>query len=249
MGNPIHGANYLFRGLRLLTEPELRPFIIWPLLINCLLFSIAIYLLSQFFGYWVDYSLQLLPEWLQFIDWLLWPLFALLVLVGVYFSFGTLAGFIAAPFNGLLAERVEQRQRGELLIDENWKSLLATVPRALQRETQKLAYYLPRIILVLVLLWLPLFGPLIWFLFGAWMMAIQYCDYPMDNNRIPFAQMRLLLKQRRLMALGFGSLVSLAMLIPILNLVIMPAAVIGATLMWLEEFASQSSRKQLLETG
>lgn len=244
MGNPLRGPNYLVRGLQLLTEPDLRPFIVWPLIVNCLLFSAAIYLLTQYFGYWVDTGLRILPNWLQFIDWLLWPLFALLVLIGVYFSFATLAGLIAAPFNGLLAERVEQRQRGELLIEENWKTVLATVPRALQREVQKLSYYLPRILLLLLLLWVPILGPIAWFLFGAWMMAIQYCDYPMDNNRIPFGQMRQLLRQRRLTALGFGSLVSLAMLVPVLNLVIMPAAVIGATLLWLEEFPCHGNELQ-----
>ncbi|MEH6651057.1 MAG: sulfate transporter CysZ [Motiliproteus sp.] len=236
-GNPLRGAAYLIRGLQLLNQPGLRRFVIIPLLINSVLFSIAIYLLTQYFSGWVNFWLDWIPDWLNFIDWLLWPLFALLVMVSVYFTFGLLANFIAAPFNGLLAERVEQRLRGVVPPDENWKALLATVPHSLNRELAKLAYYLPRLLLLLVLSFIPLIGPLLWFLFGAWMMAIQFCDYPMDNNKIRFGDMKQLLQQKRLSSLGFGALVSLAMLIPVLNLLVMPAAVIGATLFWVEEYA------------
>tara|TARA_R110002167_G_scaffold9153_4_gene41733 strand:+ start:1143 stop:1880 length:738 start_codon:yes stop_codon:yes gene_type:complete len=236
-GNPLRGSQYLLRGIKLLAEPDLRPFIIIPLLINTLLFSLAIYLLSQYFSGWIDYWLGFIPDWLGFINWLLWPLFAFLVMIGVYFSFAIFANFIAAPFNGLLSERVEQRQCGVIPNDDGWKGLLASIPSALLREVAKWGYYLPRLIVLLLLSFVPLVGPLLWFLFGAWMMAIQFCDYPMDNNRIKFSQMKKLLKQQRLSALGFGGLVSLAMLVPLLNLLIMPAAVIGATLFWIEEYA------------
>jgi CysZ protein len=236
-GNPIRGSRYLLRGIKMLAEPGLRPFIIVPLLINCLLFSVAIYLLSQYFSTWVSGWLAMIPDWLGFIDWLLWPVFALLVLIGVYFSFALFANVIAAPFNGLLSERVEQRQRGISSTDDGWKGLLASIPAALLREASKWLYYLPRLVILLLLSWVPLIGPLLWFLFGAWMMAIQFCDYPMDNNRITFGRMKQLLKQQRLSALGFGGLVSLAMLVPLLNLLIMPAAVIGATLFWVEEYS------------
>ena len=44
-----------------------------------------------------------------------------------------------------------------------------------------------------------------------------------------------LLKARRLTSVGFGGLVQLGMMIPVLNLVLMPAAVVGATCYWVEE--------------
>ncbi len=241
-GNPIRGSAYLIRGLKLLNQPGLRRFVMLPLLINSVLFSVAIYLLTQYFSGWVDFWLNWVPDWLDFIDWLLWPLFALLVMVGIYFSFGLLANFIAAPFNGLLAERVEQRLRGTVPPDDSWKALLASIPHSLNRELAKLAYYLPRLLLLLLLSFIPLIGPLLWFLFGAWMMAIQFCDYPMDNNKIRFGEMKQLLKQQRLSSMGFGALVSLAMLIPVLNLLVMPAAVIGATLFWVEEYAATNDQ-------
>lgn len=241
-GNPIRGGSYLLRGAAMLPQPGIRHFVLVPLLINLLLFVAAIWLLVEQFTYWVDYGLGRLPEWAGFLYWLFWPLFALLVIGGVYYGFSIVANLIAAPFNGFLAEKVEQQLRGTPLVDEGWKAVLAMIPRSLQRELQKLVYYLPRFLLLLIMTFIPglnLIAPLLWFLFGAWMMSIQYCDYPMDNNRVSFTQMKQLMKARRITSIGFGGLVQLGMLVPVLNLFLMPAAVVGATIFWVEEYAGQ----------
>jgi CysZ protein len=74
------------------------------------------------------------------------------------------------------------------------------------------------------------------------MMAIQYIDYPMDNNGLTFKRMKVLLKERRWSALSLGSVIQLGMLVPLLNLILMPAAVIGATIFWLEEYEAQDEQ-------
>ena len=241
-GNPFRGAGYLLRGAGMLNTPGLRTFVLIPLLVNVLLFTGAIWLLVDQFDVWMAYWMGQLPEWMSFLDWLLWPLFAVVVLVLVYYSFTLVANFIAAPFNGLLAEKVELRLRGKTNGEEGWQAALKMVPQALGRELSKLRYYLPRFLFILILTFIPginLLAPLLWFMFGAWMMSIQYCDYPMDNNRVSFTQMKQLLKSHRLTALGFGGLVQLGMLIPVVNLILMPTAVVGATIYWVEEYADE----------
>lgn len=241
-GNPVRGANYLLRGAAMLPQPGLRRFVLVPLIVNVLLFIGAIWLLVNQFSVLIDYWLGFIPDWLDFLYWLFWPLFALLVLVGVYYGFSIVANLIAAPFNGFLSEKVENRLRGEPVTDEGWGEVVKMIPRALQRELHKLAYYLPRFLLIFVLTFIPgvnLLAPLLWFLFGAWMMSIQYCDYPMDNNKVSFNQMRQLMKAKRVTSVGFGGMVQLGMLVPVLNLFVMPAAVIGATLYWVEEYANE----------
>ena len=240
-GNPVKGAGFLLRGFSMLPEPGIRRFVLIPLIINSFLFSGAIWLLLNQFDRWVAYCLDRLPSWLSFLHWLLWPLFAALVLIVVYYGFSIVANLIAAPFNGFLSEKVEHMQHGAIMENEGWKGMLAMIPRALQRELAKMAYYLPRLLILIILSFIPIINlaaPVLWFLFGAWMMAIQYCDYPMDNNKVSFKQMKVLLAQRRLTSLGFGSLVQIGMMIPVVNLIMMPAAVIGATLYWIEEHAS-----------
>jgi CysZ protein len=240
-GNPVKGADYLFQGFSMLPEPGIRRFVLIPLLVNIFMFSGAIWLLINEFDGWVNYWLNKLPQWLSFLDWILWPLFAVLVLVTVYYGFSIIANLIAAPFNGFLSEKVEKMRSGAVMEDEGWKGMLAMIPRSLQRELAKIAYYLPRLFLLLIFSFIPIvnvIAPFLWFLFGAWMMAIQYCDYPMDNNKVSFRQMKQLLAKRRLTSLGFGALVQVGMLIPVVNLVVMPAAVIGATLYWTEEHSA-----------
>lgn len=248
-GNPIQGAGYLLRGFKMLPDSEIRPFVLVPLLTNIVLFVAAIWMLFSNFGSWVDYLISaFLPdwEWLQVLHYILWPLMALLVVVFVYYGFSIVANLIAAPFNGFLSEKVEKRLRGDVIQDEGWQAVLALVPRAIGRELAKLAYYLPRLLFLLVLSFIPvinIISPLLWLLFGAWMMAIQYCDYPMDNNKVSFKNMKTLLKADRLTSIGFGGFIQLGMMVPLLNLILMPAAVVGATIYWVE--AHVSAEKEL----
>jgi CysZ protein len=161
----------------------------------------------------------------------------------VYYSFSVVANIIAAPFNGILSEKVEQRLRGVTITDSGWKEILALIPRTVAREIAKLLYYLPRLLFLLILTFIPVLGmvaPILLLLFGCWMMAIQYCDYPMDNNKVSFRAMKDSLKQCRLTSVGFGGLISFGMMIPLLNLLIMPAGVVGATIFWVEEYTDGS---------
>lgn len=63
------------------------------------------------------------------------------------------------------------------------------------------------------------------------MLAIQYCDYPFDNHKVPFKTMRAALRTQKVANMQFGALTSLFTMIPVLNLFIMPVAVCGATAM------------------
>ncbi|GIR90018.1 MAG: hypothetical protein CM15mP89_0230 [Gammaproteobacteria bacterium] len=68
-------------------------------------------------------------------------------------------------------------------------------------------------------------------------MSLQFVDYPMDNHRLPFREVRDACAARRLSTIGFGGTVAFFTGIPLLNLVVIPAAVIGATLLWCEELS------------
>lgn len=237
-GDFFAGLRHLFIGFKLLAKPGIRGFVLIPLLINVLLFSFSIYLLSHYFGAWMEQLLGWLPNWLSFIESLLWLIFAVLVLVIVAFTFTLLANLIAAPFNGLLAEAVERHLSGQAAAQSS-RSLSAEITRSVWRELAKLRYYLPRVIGLIVLGFIPVVNsvsPLLWALFGVWMMAIQYLDYPMDNNDVLFPVMRRRLGQQRLTTLGYGTTVLLATMVPVLNWVVMPAAVAGATALWLSDY-------------
>lgn len=226
---------YFFRGLSLINTKGLRRFVLIPLSINLILFATAFLYLLQQVQQWVDQLLLWMPDWLSFMSYVLWPLMVLSVVMTLAFSFTMVANFIAAPFNGLLAEKVEQHLTGQTLPDQSFSSFFKDIPRLLGREWIKFRYCLPRALgFFLLFLFLPLGGQLVWFLFTSWMMAIQYLDYPYDNHKVPFDQMREELRQHWPQSYGFGMTVAIASMVPFLNLLVMPVAVCGATAWYVE---------------
>jgi len=165
-----------------------------------------------------------------------------LVSIVLFFSlayvFTLLANLIGAPFNGLLAERVEAHLLGHsTTAAPSVMELIKTVPRLMWSEISKLVYLLICIIPLLVLQFVPLINlvaPFLLFLFAAWMFSLEYLDYPMGNNGAVFRDVRRSLRKRRRVAFGFGTAVAVFSTIPIVNLFIMPVAVAGATALYVD---------------
>lgn len=243
-GNPALGFSYLLRGFRMLRQPGLRRYVAVPVTVNIVVFAALVTLLLRQFERWMAELMAWLPDWLDFLSWLLWPLLVLLLLVVVFYSFSVVANFIASPFNGVLAEKVELMLTGESPPESvGFGGLIRDLPRSLGKELRKLGYYIPRALAILVVMFIPVLNistPLLWFLLGAWMMAIEYCDYPMDNHRYTLARVRQRIGDRRLTSFGFGAGVMAGTMVPFLNLLIMPAAVCGATLYWVERLREDS---------
>ncbi|NKI18938.1 sulfate transporter CysZ [Spongiibacter sp. KMU-166] len=237
----LSGPQYLARGFQLLRLPGIRLFVALPLAINTLIFGLLSYFAVGRFSHWINQLIDWLPDWLGFLEWLLWPLAVILLLAIVMYLFSTIANIVAAPFNGLLAEKLEEILSGEEVSGrETFVSALASFPRSMGRECQKLLYYALFAILTLIASFIisPL-APILWFCMNAWMMAIEYADYPMDNHKLSFKEARRRLEKQRFTSFGFGAVVMVGTMIPIVNLIIMPAAVCGGTVMWLERLKQQ----------
>lgn len=233
-GNPILGFSYVWRGFMQLGRPELRPYVAWPILINAILVSFLSYSGIQWLHGSIEDVLGYVPSWLDWLYWILMPVAVMTVLLIFAYFFSAILVVIASPFNGLLSEKVEQQQ-GSAIPDESIPSM---VKRTLLRELTKLGYMLPRYLGLIIISLIPvvnLAAPFLWFWFGSWIVALQYLDYSFDNHTRPFAETRKTLSQQPLTVLGFGAVVALLMTIPLVNWFVMPAAVIGATLLRLEQ--------------
>ena len=238
-GNIAQGASYLSRGARLLTHPSLRLFVIIPLLVNIVIFGSLITLGFSYLSGLMDSLLGAIPDWLDFIEWILWPLIGITVSLITGYLFTAVALIIASPFNALLAEKAEELVTGQRVDSlEGLGPALLAVPRGIFREIAKLLYYVPMALFVLVLSFIPginAVAPVLWFVLGAWMMSIQFVDYPMDNHQLSFADVKEAVRARRLSSMGFGGGVALCTGIPVVNFFVVPAAVVGATVLWCEE--------------
>lgn len=242
ISNPITGANYFLSGLKLITAKGIRAFVIIPLLINILIFSAGLWFAIAQFDIFIDWALADLPSWLSWLEWIMWPLFALTFYGLVFFSFTIVANIIASPFNGPLAEAVEKKLTGNENAISN-KKFMDEVKESIANEFIKLKHSLflmmPLAFLSLISFAFPLISPavaVLWFIYAVWILVLEYAEFSMSNQGMTFRHIREKLAEKRLLSLGFGSMVMLATLIPIVNFLVMPIAVAGATKMYLSEF-------------
>lgn len=238
MLSTISGFFLPFQGLRLVFSHGLRRFVLVPLLANLLVFALLLYLGVHYFE---TFMIQWLPEerWLEYLRWLAWVLFSLAYALAVFFGFTLIANLIAAPFNGVLAARVEEKLTGKALPADE-QSVAASILPGLAAEVGKIVYFLSRAIPLLLLMLVPgvnVIAGALWLIFGFWFLAIEYGDFPMANHSIRPADQRRTLKTRRFKSLAFGAGVTVMMLIPVLQFAAMPAAVAGATRFWVDDLA------------
>jgi len=234
----------LFNSFKLLFTPGYRLFALGPIAINLIIYLLLGWYVIELFSRVLDWSLSRIPGWLSFLEPLAWILFVLVMLVGFGYTFALLAAVVASPFHGLLAEKVV-RHRGHSLVDTrlNAGAIMALITGSLWREIIKLGYFLPRLVGILLLSamigFIPVIGwlaaPLITLFWVSWNMAIQFIDYPADNQGLGFPQTISAMKKRKPQCLAFGALVAGLLSVPLLNLFVLPAAVIAATGLWVDE--------------
>lgn len=238
MNHPISGFQYLIDGFRLLSKPGLRRFVVIPLFINIILFVLLFILMRHYMGEFNVWFESYLPAWLKWLGTVLWLLFFISFFLILIYTFVTIANIIAAPFNSLLAEKVEYYLSGSLPESKNLLENIKDMPRIIGRQISILIYYLPRAVFILILFFIPVvqaIAAILWFLFNAWFMTLTYIDYPTDNHRIPLRDVRVWLKQKKGVSFGFGISVLIFTMIPFLNFFTIPAAVAGATKFWVNE--------------
>jgi CysZ protein len=224
----FNGVHYLFAGFGLITKPGIKRYVVMPFIINILIFSLLFLLFRHYVGELNAWAVSYLPAWLQWLQFLIWILFFIGFVLVFIFAFAALGALTAAPFNGLLAEKVECYLTGKHPAGRGVVDNVKDVPRVIGRQLAIIFYYASRAVGILILFFVPVvhgIAPILWILFSAWYLTLQFIDFPTDNHRVPIATVRAFLGQRRAVTLGFG----LSLLFAI------PAAAAGAAKFWLDE--------------
>jgi CysZ protein len=228
----LRGMFYMLSGVRHLFTNGLKRFIILPLVLNFLMFAGLFYLADHYLLSYAYYYIAKLPSWLSYLSWVFFIFFIISFFLMFLSIFTVVFNMIAAPLNGLLAEKVQN-----LLYERSIPSisLYQIVRRSIKRQGQFLVYFLPRFLGMCILFFIPfvqVIYPFLWFFFSAWILSIQYQDFAMDNNLIAFNDMRKKVGKNKMCSLGFGAAISLVSFIPILNILAMPAAVIAGAMLY-----------------
>ncbi|MCL4113612.1 UNVERIFIED_CONTAM: hypothetical protein GTU68_001045 [Idotea baltica] len=223
-------------------QKGIRPFVVIPLLVNIGVFSLGIWLAKSQFEILMTSLLGWLPSWLSWVEYLLWPIFAILILIAIFYTFTIIANLIASPFNSLLAERVEQKLNGQPVAEfKGIKENLKNASKAVGSEVSKAMYslkWLPVLLIITVIPGVNFIAPFAWGIYGAWMLSLQYTDFAMGNHQLFVKDELPILRKNRSAALGFGGILTLLMMIPVVNFFVMPVGVAGGAAFWVKSLSN-----------
>lgn len=228
------GVSCIADGARLARSRPLRRFVWAPLAA-----SLVCVALLLGFGYaWVadvaDWVVSITPAWLSWVGRVVAVLLYVLGLVVAGWLAGILAVLVASPFLGALSAGAEREQFGDAPSDDPG-SFARALLGSLRREGRKLRYFLPRLLAVFLLTLVPginVAAPGLWFVLGAWMLAVQFVDYAGENRGLDFPASVALLRANRAAAFGFGAVLAVLLAVPFAALVVIPSAVCGGAVLW-----------------
>jgi CysZ protein len=249
-GGFFQGLVALPRGLAFLVKnPRLWPLSALPLLINLVVYSAMAYLAIVHLLPWLVDSLTptALPGFLakfgdtliRILRWIIYVVCVLLMVVLGAVTFTSVGTVLAAPFNDFLSEAVEAILRHEPSIRPlTLGNLMEDLARTVLAASWKSAIVLVTFVVTVPLLLVPVAGAIIYTVLNGvvatWFMAMEYIDLPMGRAGWTFPSRRKWAGQRRAAVFGFGGAVYLTMLVPLLNFLLMPAAVAGGTILFVE---------------
>ena len=150
-----------------------------------------------------------------------------------------------SPFAGFLAEKAEEDLTGMKrpqpeIPGGRYPAYLAGVAwHSLGRTAKSYVFYLPRALLCCLVLFVPVIGqllfPVLWLVLSGWWLAMQNLDYVFDNNGISFDEMSDSMKRSPVQVASFGCLTAAIAAVPVANILVLPAAVIGAARLFITD--------------
>jgi CysZ protein len=235
----IQGAKLPFRGLGYLAaRPRLWPLVVIPLVLNLILFA-------SLLGWGFSEFADTLNGWLTghqawywtALVWVAKVFFWLVVLIVVYFIFTPLALLIASPFNDRLAESVEKTYGFNIEDDRPMlKMIFGEAVYAVKGEIKRLVLVLAVFVVLLLFNLIPVFGPPIYavlaFLWGCWAASMEFTGFAADRRHLGLRRKWSLLRDSSAPAFGFGIVTLFLLMIPFLNVLIVPVSAVGGTMLF-----------------
>jgi CysZ protein len=169
---------------------------------------------------------------------LVWIGVALAAAAAAYILYVASCVLATAPFAGVLSERTEKLATGGPLPESSLGRELGLALRGLGQAVLGLVCYLAIAVPLFVLHWaVPALAPLIWGLSlaeAALFFAYDAFNEPLHRRGMSFGAKWAFIRAHLAESLGFGTAVALVMMIPLVSVVVVPVAVIGGTLLFLE---------------
>lgn len=232
------GAGLLGRGLEVvLRSPRLLGLGLLPALISGVIYGIVLVLLIKFVPDLARWSTGFASGWATGLRDLLEVLagiaiVGLAVLLGILtFTAVTLA--IGDPFYERISELVEDRFGGvpDAVEVGFWPALLRSIVDSIRLIALSIVIAIPLFLIGLIPAVGQVVSPVLGALVGGWLLAVELTGVAFQRRGQRLRQRRKVLRANRPITLGFGVAVFLCFLIPLGAILLMPAAIAGATLL------------------
>lgn len=255
------GLSYAFRGMRFVyfQHPRLARYWVFPILITGVALAAVFYGAGSLYDDLGGMVWSLFPEswteasgWvgglLSALRWLIELVAGLLIGVLGLVLVLLLSSVVAAPFNDALSEAVEHMLTGRTAPPFSISHMLADVARTVRLEILKVILYLGVVgPMFLASIFLPGIGQLVSLVgFGltAVYLGVDYIDWPAARRNWSVRDRLSFARTEFPAVAGFGTGVWILLFVPLVNLLFMPAAVAGGTMLFLSlespQFPEQS---------
>ena len=246
IGQFLAGLAYPFKGLTFMREHRLWGQAAAAIAVNAVLLIAVMVTAFSWIVPWVQGSVAGMVAWagasafwgflVGVLTWLIWALvlpatvvlsFVVLVLVGQA---------VASPFLDSLSEEVESRVLGTPTAPMTTKRMLQDVAVALVDLAGGLVLLfcvnLPILLIGLVPGIGTLVGPVMSFMFTALLLAHEFIGLSMARHHVSYRGRWQSVWANRWSALGLGTSAMALLFVPVVNLVLLPLAAVGGTLLY-----------------
>jgi len=232
----VEGTRYPWRGaIFLWRRKSLWPYLIVPFVLNIMLFCAITWTSVWALRHFVFTGL---PHawWAIIVKIFLASAAGSAILLFSIFCFAFVGSIIAAPFYDSIAERTLHWLGAPEIERGFWRQIID----AIRASVLKLGLFLGLQLILLALYFVPFFVGFftyttVGFLITAFFMALEFLDVSFHREGWTFRERLEWCKHRMGLVLGFGASVSVLLLLPIVNLIIPPIALIGAILLFSDE--------------
>jgi CysZ protein len=172
---------------------------------------------------WLQETLRLAVEVAVVVGWV--------VLSIVLYASVTL--IIGEPFYEAISKRIDDSLGG--IRDEVSVGFWRQLPRSIVEAARLLFFTGAKGLLVVLVTLIPVvgafIGPVLGAFIGGWAIALELTSVPFERRGLVLRHRRIKLGARRSLTLGFGVATFVCLLIPGIDILLMPGAVAGATLL------------------
>jgi CysZ protein len=233
MRSLLGGVGYLLRGIRTFAQtPSFWPLGLLPVLIALVVVGGALTLLAVNLDAVAAALTPMADDWATSARDSTRFAVGVAVLAGAVFlavlCFATLTNLIGQPFFEALSERIE-RGLGEAPPPTPpwWR----TLPRATAESLLLLAVGLAAGVALLALNLVPVVGQVVGAMVWGYLLAVELLAIPLQRRGLYLRDRLRVLWRHRLLVTGFGVAAFLLFLVPLMNVLAMPGAIVGGTML------------------